>query len=303
MLCLQAGGAGTSGPALSADRIGDIAGRQNADGGWPYIRGKSWTEPTAYAVMALFHSGEQQAARRGAAWLASMQRADGGLAPQAGVEDSTWVTTLALLLPSEICGDALRSGAVRWLMRTTGEETGTIYRLRQRLLGNLRPADQQFSGWPWVPGAAAWVGPTAVSILALDKEGRRASAPQLRARAEEGRSFLLARMCSEGGWNHGSARALGYDSRPYPETTGMALAALRGAPANQLGKSIELALRFLFESRSADAIHWLRLGLLAHRALPADYRVRESVPCRRLSETVLSTLVDQASAGRGVFWS
>jgi hypothetical protein len=123
------------------------------------------------------------------------------------------------------------------------------------------------------------------------------------ARVEEGRQFLLSRICEGGGWNHGSARPLGYDSHPYPETTGMALAALRGTPSDKLERSIALALEFLSKSRSADEIHWLRLGLLAHGRLPAGYRVPESVAARTLSETALGMLVNDAAAGHGVFWS
>jgi hypothetical protein len=251
--------------------------------------------------MALAQKGEHQAARRGAAWMRTMQRADGGLAPQADINESTWVTALAALLPPGLGGDTLQRGSSAWLMSTSGQESSVLYRLRQRLLGNSIPPDQEFSGWPWVPGSAAWVGPTALAILALEKQWRRTSAPELRARAEEGRRFLLARVCREGGWNHGSARALGYDARPYPETTGMALAALRGTSVENLRPSIDTALRFLSESRSADAIQWLRLGLFAHGRLPADYRVPETVSCRRLSEAALAILVDEAVQGRGVF--
>jgi hypothetical protein len=67
-------------------------------------------------------------------------------------------------------------------------------------------------------------------------------------------------MCREGGWNHGSVRALGYESKAYPETTGMALAALHGVQAPELPRAIGVAQRFLAACRSADALNWLRLG-------------------------------------------
>ena len=75
-------------------------------------------------------------------------------------------------------------------------------------------------------------------------------------------------MCRDGGWNHGSVRALGYESTPYPETTGMALAALRGVRSPEIEPALDVAERFLGECRSADALNWLRIGLMAHGQLP-----------------------------------
>jgi len=48
--------------------IGILASKQNRDGGWPYVRGSSWTEPTAYAVLALLAAGETEPAQRGLRW-------------------------------------------------------------------------------------------------------------------------------------------------------------------------------------------------------------------------------------------
>ena len=43
--------------------------KQNRDGGWPYARGTSWTEPTVYAILALLAAGEGGPAQRGLEWL------------------------------------------------------------------------------------------------------------------------------------------------------------------------------------------------------------------------------------------
>jgi hypothetical protein len=283
--------------------IATLINKQNRDGGWSYVRGGSWTEPTVYAMMALLSAGETPAAEQGAAWLRSIARRDGGWPPCAGVDQSTWVTGLVALLDPEVMGDTAHRRAVGWLLGTTGEESTTIYRLREWLLGNATPeGDRKFPGWPWVPGTAAWVGPTSISILALEKEYRRHPASRVRERIDAARQFLLGRACDEGGWNHGSSRPLGYPSRPYPETTGLALAALRGVRAPQVGQALTMAHRFLDECRSADALNWLRLGLRAHGELPAGYCTPSGVEYRTIPETSLDLVMTAAEQGHDCFW-
>jgi hypothetical protein len=274
---------------------------QNPDGGWPYVRGGSWTEPTVYAVLALLEAGETTAARRGLEWLRAAQRRDGGWPPRPDVDQTTWVTALVALIPPEQLAPGMHEQAIHWLLGTTGRESTPIYRLREWLLGNPIPSDQQFSGWPWAPGAAAWVGPTSLAILALDKEDQRRPSARTRRRIEEGQHFLVARMCQGGGWNHGGVRAYGYASLPYPETTGMALAALRASPAPEVEMGIGVARRFLADCRSADALNWLRLGLAAHGQLPAGFCPSADVPRRTIPETSLDLIVSAADGGRHLF--
>ncbi len=276
--------------------------KQNRDGGWPYVRGGSWTEPTVYAVLAMLCAGQEAAAQRGISWLLSMQRPDGGWAPRAEIEESSWVTSLVALLPPERVGEAVHRRAIQWLAGMTGQESSLLYQVREWLLGNPRQTEEQFPGWPWVPGAAAWVAPTAFAILALEKECRRRTASGLEARIHTGRRFLLLHMCHEGGWNHGSVRALGYESRPYPETTGLALAALRGIRTPEVNRSLDAARRFLRECRSADAFNWLRLGLLAHGELPPAPDTATTLERRSVPEASLDLVVSAALQGKELFW-
>jgi hypothetical protein len=293
---------GLAAPAWGAMSIEFLVSRQNPDGGWPYLKGKSWTEPTAYAVLALIAVGRMEAVARGIQWLRSTQRPDGGWAPQTGVEDSTWVTSLVCLLPAEQLGAAVHARGIEWILRTTGQESTITFKIRERLLGNPRSPESQFPGWPWVPGAAAWVGPTSIAILALEKQNRLKSSSEIRKRIDEGQRFLLTRMCQEGGWNHGSVRALGYESRPYPETTGMGLTALRGVGVPKVDLAVNVARGFLTDCHSADALNWLRLGLMAHGKMPAGYCPPEKVAYRTLPETSLELLVIATEKGHGLIW-
>jgi len=279
-----------------------LLSRQNPDGGWPYVRGASWTEPTVYAILALLSAGENAPARRGLDWLRARQLSDGGWPPQTGFDESNWVTALVALLPPGQLGARVHARAIHWLLGVTGEESSTVFRLRRWLLGES-PRQIEPAGWPWVEGTAAWVVPTSLAILALEKENMRRPTPFIRARIADGHRFLLERMCVNGGWNHGSVRVYGVEGAPYPETTGIALAAIRGVNSPATAKSVAVARRFLNDCRSADAFNWLRLGLLAHGQLPAGSDPPAQISYRTLTETSLDMLVVESQKGRDFLWS
>jgi len=243
---------------------------QNQDGGWGYRGGSSWTEPTAFALLAMWAAGETSGGFSGGlAYLTRTQRNDGGWPPNPAVDRSTWVTALALLVLARL-PDRNWQRADAWLREQSGRESGWAQRVRWWMLGNRPEQDLHHRGWSWYPDTVAWVAPTALSLLALEAAERQQPDPLRRARIDSGIQFLLGRRCADGGWNHGSTRALGYDTASYPETTGLALLALH----SQRGPAIEAGLRrasqHLAACRSVDGRCWLELALMAHsRPLPA----------------------------------
>jgi prenyltransferase/squalene oxidase-like repeat protein len=239
--------------------------------------------------------GATRACERGLTWLRGHQRPDGGFGPQPAVDQSTWVTALVALLPPERIGGEQYRRAVHWLAGQTGEETSFVYRLRRRLFG--LEVDAGFSGWPWFPGAASWVTPTSLAILALTKALRRRADAAIAGRVGAGRQYLLSHRCADGGWNHGSERALGYDGNSYPETTGLALVALAGTP--RLEPSLSTAAHQLRDCRSAEGVSWLRLGLRAHGRATAQSM--PAVKPRDVRDTALCVLAEKAEKGRNVF--
>ena len=183
--------------------------KQNPDGGWPYLHGGSWTEPTVYAVLALLAAGETAQHKRGIAWIQRTRHSDGGWASRPGVGESSWVTALAALIPEESVGQSAHAKAIEWLLPVKGEDTTALFCLRQWLLGRSNSIDENNPGWPWTPGAAAWVGPTAMAVVALESEHKRRPSARVAERAQTGRNYLMAHMCHEGGWNHGGVKAWG----------------------------------------------------------------------------------------------
>lgn len=278
--------------------IDSILNGQNPDGGWPYRRGSSWTEPTALCLLALASQGRFDVPfRRGIDWLRSCRRSDGGWPPNPAVEASTWVTALvahALIL----AGDRQHAGnAIHWLLEQAGEESSWVHRLRRFLAGVRSDLDYSIDGWPWFPGSAAWVTPTALAVLALER-ARQAGFERagIDGRIQQGRRYLLSRVCGDGGWNHGASRALGYESGSYPETTGIALLALHGSPADSLQRSLHLAERQLASCRSTEGQSWLQMALLAHGRQPALVSFQYA-PCRDFRDTALAVMASSALAG------
>jgi hypothetical protein len=283
-------------PSHSALRL---AGAQNADGGWGYRGGSSWTEPTAFALLALTGAADsERAAERARTWLGRCLRPDGGFAPRPDVADSTWVTALVLLAGA--CPQGAEPRAREWLLTETNRDSTFVYRLRQWMLGNRSLSDAQPPGWSWFPGTAAWVVPTSLSILALEKTRCRAPDRRIQERIAQGRAYLLARRCEDGGWNHGSVSALGYQAVSYPETTGIALTALHGLDAPRLAKSLARAREHLRTCRSPEGANWLRLGLLAHGADVPD--APQVLPARTLMDTALSAIAERAAGGASPLW-
>ena len=268
--------------------------KQNGDGGWSYSRGCSWTEPTVFVLLAQTVGADGGSFRNAVRYLNSIARPDGGYSPQPGVEESTWVTALVALLPEDAVSERQRRQAIDWLRTRTGGESGWRFRLRQRLEGIK---DEAPEGWPWFPGAAAWVIPTSLGILAFERALRRGGATdkELARRVESGKRFLLGHMCSDGGWNHGANRALGRDCDSYPETTGIALLALAGNSARataQIERAKAAARKHLAACRTAEGIAWLRMGLAAHGETPAP---AFNPVCRTTMDEALTAL---ASAPR-----
>jgi hypothetical protein len=239
----------------------------NADGGWAYGQGCSWTEPTVLALLAHNAVGIRNSNyEAGLRFLHSMAAPEGGYRPHPAVGESTWVTAAATLLPENDLGALQYRRAIEWLKGQTGRESGWRYRLQQRMKGSKEIYPE---AWPWFPGAAAWVIPTAFGILAFEKARAKYPGSELDGRISSAQEFLLYRMCTDGGWNHGANRALGKDGESYPETTGIALMALGSAERSaKVEKAKSAALKHLASNPGAEGRGWLLLGLAAHGVKP-----------------------------------
>jgi hypothetical protein len=283
----------------------DWRGRQNRDGGWAYNKGCSWTEPTAFVLLAQSVTQvDKFSFEAGLKYLRSMQRKDGGWSPQQDVAESTWVTALAALLPEEAIGADRLNRGLGWLEEHTGRESSWSYKLQQSIAGNNEKYPE---GWPWFPGAAAWVTPTSLGILAFERSLSLRENRKRRDRVNSGREFLFGRMCADGGWNHGSNKALGRDGDSYPETTGIALTALRASAQprtidrERIEHAKKAARQHLATCGTAEGIAWLRMGLAAqgeHVQMKSAPLPRTTLDAALLAISSVAT-VPTASAPRG----
>ena len=251
-------------------RLDFLRSAQNSDGGWGFFpRKQSWLEPTAYALMALHSdSPSQPAFERGWKLVRSWQMPDGSWQPCAAVREPHWSTALAVTLHClrGVTDDSFRRG-IAWLTATSGIENGLQFRVAHWINPSAVELDPSFKAWPWLPGCASWIEPTAHSLVALKKAAALLPGNTLvRDRIAMGEKMILERRCADGGWNYGNRKVLGEALPSYPETTALALLGLSGNPALDLQAPLELARRHSRDTRSPLAHAWLDVALRGHAA-------------------------------------
>ena len=209
--------------------------------------------------------GPARAIQRGADWLLSLQNADGSLGLSPSLPSPCWATAHATLLWNALESYlAPRRQAVAWLL----EQKGSPVIVDSAYLGTVVGHDPTLIGWPWIEGTHSWVEPTAMAILALQREGL-GNHP----RVEEGIRVVLNRALSSGGWNYGNTSVFGRQLRPHPGPTGLALLALAAQGVKPRPRAIEPAIAYLLRTlpdvRAPVSLGWGVLGLRAWKASPA----------------------------------
>ena len=262
-------------PSL-ASRLEFLLRTQNADGGWGYFPGKtSWLEPTAYAMLALHGTGGSAALARAWALIGSWQLDDGGWRPAAQVPSATWVTALALTLCCVLQRyDHQFRMAVHWLLRTAGAESSFAMRAASYLHFLSSDVNVSHKAWPWRPGTASWIEPTALALLALKSVPTQHRNRDMEWRIREGEEMILARRDRDGGWNSGNPNVFQTDLPSYPETTALAMLGLQGRAGHDM---VAVAERFRAQSKSSLANAWLAIAMRCYGATPFGFeRTRDS---------------------------
>jgi hypothetical protein len=217
-------------------------------------------DATAWAAVALEAVGQRgewlKAAR---SRLAAQQQADGRVSLSPPHPEAFWLTSLAILAWHQAPDyREAQARACHFLLTHTGRHW-------------RRPPDAPYGhdtslkGWPWIADTHSWVEPTALAVLALRITGRGEH-----ARVKEAIRLLLDRQLPGGGWNYGNTSTFGRELLPFPESTGLALNALRGmAPPPQIQKSLDYLQSRLQEVRTPLALGWGLMGLASWGREPA----------------------------------
>lgn len=280
--------------------ISRLAQNQRGDGGFSYSPTcAAAAEPTALAAIALLDpkTGEQDRAKRAMNWLRTAQRPDGSVPVSSFPDPPSWTTSLAILAwhaasNREDYRDSIRAAA-DWLIGNQG--------LTSSVQLNEGQHDATIVGWSWVDGTHSWVEPTAYAVLALRSIGQATH-----SRSRDGMRLLRDRALPSGGWNYGNSTVLANTLRPFPETTGVALAALSDLEkSDTIEKSLVFLEAELPRIRSPLALGWGLIGLRQWNRRPAqaahwlDEAVVESAS--RPANAQHDALLFLAAADRPVF--
>lgn len=263
---------------------------QNPDGGWGYHRdGMSYTEPTVFALLALFNpnigirtsTGDPRynAVQKGLGWLRQGQHTDGGwgVFPADGVSNwmtypVSWLFNVMLKVPEIFAAYSkpddvrMRDRAQQWTLdhgREAAVDDVAVFNQVKRLFR----IDSNFRGWSWGSGEAGWVIPTSLALISL-----AISDPAAMSQSElvkNGKNYLRDRACPMGGWNVGNPWMFDKQLPPTADATSFALLAWRVVlTASDFGETdaIQKAINVLGDFVNAsNSDQTITLGTMALR--------------------------------------
>jgi len=245
--------------------------RQLRSGGWSYFSSEqSGVEATTLAIMAT-SSESPEAARSGLNHLSDLQRQDGAWPAFRGDPGASWTTALVLCALNGT-GDfaSARESAFRWLVAERGREGHWFWRWKFKTADRKVRFDPEKYGWPWTPGSASWVIPTAFSVIALKQYTVCSRLEASEKRIRLGVEMLLDRVCVAGGWNSGNSLVYGVPLRPHVEATAIALLALQDEHRSvMIDKSLDLLKRRAASVDAITSLAWCILSLFVYQE-PVD---------------------------------
>ncbi len=249
-------------PPQNADAVRFLVSSQLISGGWGYEPGApAVVESTAAGVLALrAEQAVDETLKRAINWLISSQNEDGGWGLNAKDTHSNWHTAWAVLALQRAghAGSQTERG-IHWLLTQPVMQYTDAGLLSEG--SKIAKIDFSIRGWPWQPGEASWVEPTAIAMLALEHAKDQTS---VHDRLAEAVRYLLDRRVPGGGWNVGNPVMFSsiLPARAHP--TAWSLLALNVlAPESILADDIQFLKAEMQRDGGAMGLAW---GILALRA-------------------------------------
>jgi hypothetical protein len=247
--------------------IQELHRRELPDGGWSFSGSPQMSlETTCLASFSVL--AEQPSSAPHVVWpLLHAQLSDGSWPSFVGDGEPSWTTALAIsVLNSANDSSGATERGQSWLLNTKGREGGWFWRWKFKLVDRAVQFDPDRYGWPWLPGSASWVIPTAFSVVAIKQFTACNRTEVSERRIRLGVEMLLDRTCVDGGWNSGNSLVYGVPLRPHVEATAIALLALQDERRTE---TIQRSLAWLKQQatviNSGSSLAWCILSLFVYQ--------------------------------------
>jgi hypothetical protein len=258
------------------DLFQEVHSRELAGGGWSSSGSPQMSlEATCLAIFSAL-AEQPSSAPQVVRPLLHAQFTDGSWPSFIGDRDSSWTTALAIcVLNAANDSSGARERGLSWLLKTNGREANWFWRWKFKLADRAVRFDPDRYGWPWLPGSASWVIPTAFSVIAIKQFTTCSRTENAERRIRMGVDMLLDRVCVGGGWNSGNSVVYGVPLRAHVEDTAIALLALQDEkrmPAVQA--SLDWLKQASSSIESVESLSWCILSLFVYQEPVENLKAR-----------------------------